>query len=255
MTDRVGDLSDIPRRVALLHGLFLDSGGNHTFPQIAAHGALWAHGFFEVGGSLGRFIARRYFYNARERNYRLGLLEEFAADFRRVNRQVCIDTMTNYDFARAHGREPEAGKVVPAELLRALNWIHQAREAGQPLSEQEKRLVFRTSFYWEQELTVAPGVQAAVDKFQCRVMRLLCLHPLVRFAYFPRWRYLFFRNFADTTERIARGLQAYDHARRGGWAHVVRTMKNYEVMPPVFFRDPAGYVRAMQEHPRPQRGA
>jgi hypothetical protein len=245
VTELAGGLEDIPRRAALLHGLYLDSGGNHAFPQIAAHGALWAFGFFEVGGSLGRFIARRYFYNARSRAYRLGILNDFAEDFRRVNRQVCIDTLTNYHFARQHGREPEAVKVVPGELLRALNLIHQARQAGQRLSEDEKREVFRTSFYWEQELTVAPGVLAAVDKFQCRVMRFLCLHPVVRFAYFPRWRYLFFRNFADTHERIAKGLRAYDHARRGGWPHVVGTMKRYGVMPAEFFRDPAAYVRGL----------
>ena len=62
MTGLAGGLEEIPRRAALLYGLYLDSGGNHAFPLIAAHGALWAFGFFEVGGSLGRFIARRYFF-------------------------------------------------------------------------------------------------------------------------------------------------------------------------------------------------
>jgi hypothetical protein len=245
-TQLAGDLGDIPRRVALLHGMYLDSGGNHTFPQIAAHGALWAHGFFEVGGSLGRFIARRYFYTARERALRLAILQEFAEDFRRVNRQVCIDTLANYEFARLHGAEPEAGKVLPPELLRALNLVHAARVAGQPLGEAEKQEVFRTSFYWEQELTVAPGVQKAIDKFQCRVMRFLCLHPVVRFAYFPRLRYLLFRNFGDTSERIARGLQAYHFARRGGWGRVVQTMASYGVLPASFFADPAAYRRALR---------
>src|SRR5262245_25140475 len=99
MTELAGGLEEIPRRAARLHGLYQDSGGNHAFPLIAAHGALWAFGFFEVGGSLGRFIARRYFYSARERAYRLGILADFAEGFRRVNRQVCIDTLTNYHFA------------------------------------------------------------------------------------------------------------------------------------------------------------
>ncbi len=246
VTDLVGGLEEIPRRVALLHGLYLDSGGNHAFPQIAAHGALWAHSFFEVGGSMGRFIARRYFYNAQERAYRLGVLNRFAEDFRLVNRQVCIDTLTNYRFTRAHGREPGAGKLVPLELLRELNLLHDARAAGERLSEEEKRRVFQTSFYWEQELTVAPGVKAAVEKFQCRVMSFLCLHPVVRFAYFPRWHYLLFRNFADTSERIAKGLRAYEHARLGGWVRVAETMRSYGVMPRAFFRDPGGYVRALQ---------
>src|SRR5580765_8092619 len=69
-----GDLLDIPRRVIVLYNLYLESGRNHAFSQIAAHGALWAHGYFEVGGRLGRFVARRYFYNSTERQFRLGLL-------------------------------------------------------------------------------------------------------------------------------------------------------------------------------------
>jgi hypothetical protein len=214
---------------------------------VVARGALWAYGFFEVGGSLGRFIARRYFYNARERAKRLAILQEFAEDFRRVNRQVCIDTLTNYHFTREHGREMHASVVVPPELQRALNLVHEARAAGESLSEDDKQQVFRASFYWEQELTVAPGVKEAVDKFQCRVMSFLCLHPVVRFSYFPRWRYLIFRNFADTQERIAKGLQAYHHARQGGWEHVVQTMRSYRLMPPAFFRDPRGYVLGLQK--------
>jgi hypothetical protein len=244
-----GGLLDIPRRAALLHGLYLDSGGNHTFPQIAAHGALWAWNFFEVGGSMGRFIARRYFYTARERTYRLGLLNEFAEDFRRVNRSVCIDTYTNYHFSKRYGREPAAAEVMPGELLRALNVVHQAREVGATLSEAEKRQVFKQSFYWEQELTVAPGVKAAVEKFHCRVMQFLCLHPIVRFAYFPSGRFLLFRNFASTGERIEKGLRAYDFGRWGGWPRVLDTMRVYRLMPPAFFRDPAGYVRQLHEQP------
>ena len=82
-----GDLADIPRRVAVLYHLYLDSGRNHAFSQIAAHGALWAAGYFEVGGRLGRLIAHRYFYSRAEKAYRLGILTEFAEGFRRVNRQ------------------------------------------------------------------------------------------------------------------------------------------------------------------------
>ena len=33
---------------------------------------------------------------------------------------------------------------------------------------------------------MAPGVEAAVAGFECRVLKFLCLRPLVRFAYFPR---------------------------------------------------------------------
>jgi hypothetical protein len=238
-TQLAGDLLDIPRRVTILANLYLDSGGNHAFSQLAAHGALWAYSYFEVGGSIGRLIARRYFYNATERAYRLGLLQEFAEGFRRVNRLVTIDTYTNYTFTREYGHRSAAGEVLPATLLDALNRVHLARRTGRPLGPVEKRQVFEQSFLCEQEITVAPGVAAAVAGFACPFMKFLCLRPLVRFAYFPAWRYLFFRNFADKTERIAKGMRAYDHAAKAGWHHVWRSLRAYGVMPRTFFREPA----------------
>ena len=37
-----GDTMDFSRRAAVYHHLYQSSGGNHMFPLIAAHGALWA---------------------------------------------------------------------------------------------------------------------------------------------------------------------------------------------------------------------
>jgi hypothetical protein len=233
-----GDLLDIPRRALLLYNLYLDSGRNHAFSLIAAHGALWAQGYFEAGGSLGRLIARRYFYNPAERAYRLGLLREFAEDFRKVNRQVCIDTYANYHFARRFGREPGADELVAPSLLEALNRVHHARDRGDSFTPEERRRVFEQSFRCEQEVTVAPGVEAAVRAFECKVMRFLCLRPLVRFAFFPAFRYLWFRNFADQGERIDRGMRAYDFAATMGWPHVERSLRDYGVMPPRLLDEP-----------------
>src|SRR5262249_50468340 len=218
---------------------YLGSGGNHTFSLIAAHGALWAYGYFEVGGSLGRLIARRYFHNPTERAYRLKLLQEFADGFRRVNRLVCIDTYTNYTFTRDYGHLPAAGEVLPGALLGALNRVHAARKTGRPLSPTEKRQVFEQSFHCEQEVTVAPGVAAVVAAFECRFMKFLCLRPLVRFAYFPNCSYLFFRNFADKGERLDKGMRAYDHAARVGWDYVWQSLQEYGRMPRKFFKAPA----------------
>jgi len=233
-----GGLLDIPRRALILHNIYLDSGRNHTFSLIAAHGALWAQGYFEAGGALGRLIARRYFYDRDEKAYRLGLLRQFAEDFRVVNRQVCIDTYANYHFTRRHGRELGADAVVPPALLDALNRVHAARERGRVLDATEARATFERSFRSEQEVTVAPGVEAAIAGFECRVMRFLCLRPLVRFAYFPPFRYLWFRDFADQAERIDRGLLAYDLAARSGWDRVERSLRDYGVMPAALLEKP-----------------
>jgi hypothetical protein len=237
-TQLAGDLLDIPRRVVLLYNLYLDSGRNHAFSQVAAHGALWAFRYFEVGGSIGRLIARRYFYNPVERAFRLGLLDQFAEGFRRVNRLVCIDTWTNYRFAGQYGHQPGADKIVPPSLLDALNRVHDARKRGTSLSPKEKRQVFEQSFHCEQEISVAPGVAETVKAFDCPFMLFLCLRPFVRFAYFPRWQYLWFRNFASKEERIEKGLRAYHYAERAGWDRVSACMRDYRLMPAKFFRSP-----------------
>ena len=237
-TRLAGPLLDIPRRAILLDEMFRHSGGNHVFPVIAAHGALWAYRFFEVGGRLGRIIAYRYFYNPREREYRLGLLNRFAEGFRQVNRQVFIDSWTNYHFAENYGLETGADQVIQPSLLDALNQVHAARKSGSTLSDDQKKKVFEQSFHWEQELTVAPGVQQAIEQFECRIMIALCTKPVVRFAYFPRMRYLWFKNFADKQERIDKGLRAADYAFRTGWDHVRSALKSYNLLPTEFWSDP-----------------
>ena len=242
-----GGLLDIPQRAAVLNHIYLDSGRNHTFPQIAVHGALWAYNFFEVGGRVGRLIGRRYFYSSKERAFRLGLLQSFAEDFRKINRLVCIDTYTNYHFSKRLGREPGADQLVHPDLLAALNQVHECREAGDSLSEDEKRNVFRQAFRWEQELTVAPGVKEAIESFDCRFMRALCMKPIVRFAFFPWYRFLWFRNFYDTDERIRKGLQAYDYARAMGWDHVVDSNRSYGLLSEAALANPLEHFRSLKQ--------
>ncbi len=242
-----GSLNDVQRRVSILTHIYLDSRRNHAFSAIAAHGALWAMAYFEGGGSLGRLIARRYFYNSRERAYRLGILREFAESFRAVNRQVCVNTFTNYQFVRRFGGATGAEKIVPSNLLAALNQVHEARAAGVELDAQQKRDIFQHSFRCEQEITVAPGVARAVAEFNCRIMRNLCLRPMVRFSYFPKCRYLFFRDFSSTEERITKGLRAYDLAVQAGWDRVYESMLYYGQMPNEFFADPNRHYHGIRQ--------
>lgn len=241
-----GGLLDIPRRAVLLAGIYLDSGRNHAFSLMAAHGALWAFGYFETGGSLGRLLARRYFYSQAERAYRMGILRDFAEGFRTVNRQVCIDAYTNYHFTKRHGEQAGADEVVSPDLLDALNRVHAAGRAGRTLDAGERRRAFEQSFRNEQEVTVAPGVRRAVDSFECRIMRFICLHPVVRFAYFPPLRALVFRDFADQAERIDQGLRAYDLADRAGWARAAGSLADYGVMDPAPLADPAAEIERVR---------
>ena len=242
-----GDLLDIPQRAAVLNEIYLDSGRNHTFPQIAVHGALWAYSFFEVGGRLGRLIARRYFYSSKERAYRLGILQTFAEDFRRINRLVCIDTYTNYHFSKRFGRESGADQLIHPDLLAELNRVHEYCAADRTMSPDEKQEVFRQSFIWEQELTVAPGVKNAIEAFDCPFMRGLCTKPIVRFSFFPRWRFLWFRNFYNKDERINKGLQTYDYARSAGWDQVAESTRKYGLLSEAALTNPREHFRSLKQ--------
>lgn len=233
-----GELLDIPRRASILTNIYLDSGRNHCFSQMAAHGALWAINYFEAGGTLGRLIGYRYFYSRSEHAFRMGILREFAESFRRVNRLVCIDTYTNYFFTQRFGERPGVEEIVEPRLLDALNRVHHAKRNGLSLTREEKRNVFEQSFHCEQEITVAPGVAKAVEEFECRIMRALCLRPIVRFSFFPRLRYLWFRDFSNKDERINKGMLSYELAANAGWDKVFEAMKYYGQMPPAFFKDP-----------------
>jgi len=245
-TRLAGHPGDIAQRVAVLHGIFTASGGNHTFPQVALHGALWASTFFETTGKLGKAIQYRYIYSPRERAYRMALLNRFAEGFKAVNRSVFIDTYTNYEFSRRHGRAPGAETLIHPALLEALNTMHAATAAGRRLPAAQRRQLFVRSLRWEQEITVAPGVKAEIARFDCPILAALCLKPFVRFAYFPAWRYLFFKDFSNPTERIAKAVLSYDLAERCGWQRVQDTMRAYDILPAAFFRDPRTYVDTLK---------
>ncbi len=241
-----GGPGDIPPRAAALHSIFVDSGGNHAFPEVALHGALWAFGFYERRGVVSRMISHRYFYDREERARRAYMLFEFAQGFKEANRSVFIDTYTNYFFTKAHGDEPGAERILAPELIEALGRVHQAARSGRRLRRRERADVFRTSLLFEQENTVGPKVREEVAKFECPVLTAIVLKPVVRFGYFPRTAFLWFRDFGDTDERIEKAIRSYELAERQGWDLVSGTIRLQGVLPPRYFADPLGYVDEMR---------
>jgi hypothetical protein len=244
-----GAPGDIAQRVMFHHSVYLDAKGNHAFPLVALHGALWAAGFFETTGRLGQALRARYFYSSRERESRMRMLGGFAEGFKKVNRQVFIDTYTNYFYTKYYGAHPAARGVIHPDLFAALTTMHEATHAGLALSSDQKHHVFSQALLYEQEVTVAPGIQAEVAKFDCRVLKFLCLRPLVHFSYFPRGTYLFFKNFADKNERISKAIRSYELAAQTGWKAVEGAMRSYGVLPSSYWSDPARYLKQLSSHP------
>jgi hypothetical protein len=241
-----GGLTDLSQRATVYHHVFQNSGRNHVFPLIAAHGALWARGWIRFGFRLARVLAWQYPVQPEVRRQKWRQLEAFADALRDVNRRVCVDTYANYHFAARYGEDADAARFVPANLLAALNIVHAARRREIELSDVEKRTIFEAHFQHEQEHVVGPSVLAAAAALDWPVVRFIALRPAIGFAYLPRGRRLWFRNFADRAERVANGLRAFDLAARLGWSKVERKLQAYDILPEAFFADSAAYFRKMQ---------
>jgi len=246
-TRLAGGLQDLAQRATTYHHLYRDSGGNHIFPLIAAHGALWARGYFQLGMRLGRGVAWQYACNGQRRRAQLQDLADFADAFRDINRRVCIDIYTNYHFVGRFGDCPAAEQLMPAAVFDALQRLHWARRQGRSLNDAERLAIYQAHFLKEQEHDVGPGIARAVAAFDWPAMKWLALQPIVRFAFLPGWQVLRFRNFADVQERIANGLKAFRLGAQVGWEVVEERLAAYRILPSAFFTEGEGYFERVRE--------
>jgi hypothetical protein len=243
-TRLAGGLTDLAQRATVYHHLFEDSGGNHIFPLIAAHGALWARGYFALGMKLAQGLTWQHALSAETREQKMQSVADFADAFRDINRRVCVDTYASYHFIARHGQHPDAAQFVRPHLLDALNRIHSARRNGQQLSDDEKRRVFEVHFLNEQETVVGPSIQRAVELFDWPLLKFIALRPVVRFAYFPARQFFWFRSFDRREERIEKGLRAFDIGAQAGWDNVAAALRAYDILPAAFFAGSHEYFAA-----------
>ena len=76
-TTLAGGLTDLAQRAAVYRHVYRASRGNHVFPLIAAHGALWAGPQFRFGARVGRWLAWQYAWSAKVRKRKLRALADF----------------------------------------------------------------------------------------------------------------------------------------------------------------------------------
>lgn len=245
-TQLAGGLPDLAQRATVYRHLFLASGRNHAFPLIAAHGALWAGGYFNSRLRFAHWLSWQFIGRPELRQKRLKSLNDFTNIFRDINRRVCIDTYVNFHFTRRFGHARSASEFVPQELLVALNQIHDACTAGQSLGDSARRSIFEAHFYHEQKHVVGPTLIEAVKQFDWPLARSMALRPTIRFAYFPAGERLVFKDFSSREERIAKGLQAFECASRVGWDVAEAALKKYEILPDAFFKTPAQYFEQLR---------
>jgi hypothetical protein len=224
-----GAPGDLVQRASVYLHLYRHSSGNHVFPLIAAHGALWGAGHFRRGTRIGRVLAACL--PRAERTRRLAQVEAFATAFKDINRRVCIETSVAYHLTRLHGDDPALHDLIDPGLVDALNACHAATRAGRAMHTAEKHALFTAFFQWEQDTIVGPAVTAAIAEFEWPLMRMLALRPPIGFRYFHPAEWLWFRKFDSKAERITRGQQAFAIAAQQGWAHVEATLDRYRIMP------------------------
>lgn len=239
-TKLAGALGDLSQRAAVYHHLYEHSRGNHVFPLLAAHGALWAKGYFQWGIRIGNLASLRFPEPMRKE--KRSQLQNFANAFRDINRRVCIETFTIFYLTKQPSLLAQAEHHMPPRLIELMLACHAAENADRQLCAHDKRALFGEFFLWEQHNIVGPAVTAAVKAFDWGFMRDLAMRPSVRFAYLPRLEPLRFANFADISERIDKGFRAYDIGERCGWNEVDQAICKYGIMPNDFIQDSAAHV-------------
>jgi hypothetical protein len=101
-----GSRADLEQRAVVYHQLFRHSRGNHVFPLLAAHGALWAKGYFALGMKVGWAFSLLDLHRTGQRRERLAGMTAFADAFRDINRRVCIEAYATYHSPRDTVRRP-----------------------------------------------------------------------------------------------------------------------------------------------------
>jgi hypothetical protein len=245
-TRMAGGLTDLAQRAAVYHHLFHVTRGNHMFPVIAAHGALWARGYFAFGMRLARAMSLQYLARPALRRCQLAAVAQFADTLRDINRRVCIDTYTNYHFVTQYGDHSAAADFVSVELLEALRRVHAAARARRALTDAEKRDVFQAHFLHEQRTVVGSTIARAVAEFDWPLAKWIALKPPIRFAYFPAGNRLWFQNFADQEERIRNGMRAFELAIAAGNERLTSSLRRYRTLPPQFFASPDRHFAALR---------
>lgn len=250
-TALAGSLGDLAQRASVYHHLFEHSGANHCFPLLAAHGALWASGYFRLGIRVGSLLswAQVIASDDRSRQELMRRLTKLANDFRDINRRVCIETYFAYYISSTDSLLPAAERSISPDLLDQMAQCHAARRAGRALSSRERRSLFEAFFLWEQATIVGPAVERAFNEFDWPIIKAMALRPRISFAYFPRSAPLVFRDFSDTDERIEKGLMAFDLAEAAGWDKVDDKLRSYGILPSEFSIDPNNYFKNLTTVP------
>lgn len=235
-----GELGDLNRRAWVYQQMYLDSGKRSVFPLIAAHGALWASGYFRQGRLGGMLFSLAYLLTPALRRARLASLALFANRIQEINRRVCAESYAIYHYTKQYGGSSVIRSVIGDAFADTLCECHASNRAGTPYRQELREKLFFAFFNWEQDHIVGPAVTEAFDGFDWGIVKFLALRTKLDFTYFGKNFRVQFKNFASKDERISRGLQVYRRAEEVGLDHVEHALGHYRQIP-----DEVGGVSAL----------
>lgn len=241
-----GGLADLRQRACVYHHLYADSGKRNVFPLIAAHGALWASGYFKKGMLGGQILSLHYLFSAKLRSAKLASLSIFADKFRDINRRVCAESYAIHHYTKNYADNSFIRSIIGHDFVDSLYECHAANASNSSFAKEQREKLFRAFFSWEQENIVAPAVIEAYENFHWSAIKYMALRPRIDFAYFGKNFHLQFDNFAAKDERIKRGLQAYQRAEEVGLKQVEHSISRYQLMPEIFHNDPDTYYKELE---------
>lgn len=247
-----GGLRDLSQRACVYHHMYEDSGNRNVFPLLAAHGALWASGYFRKGMLGGKVLSIQYLLTPRRLWQQLDSLRVFADKFRDINRRVCAESYAMYYYTKSHEENDFIRSVIGQDFAKALYECHRSRELGSQFGRESREELFTQFFLWEQENIVAPSVTEAYATFHWRAVKYLALRPRIEFSYFGEEHDLPFADFSSKRERVAKGIMAYRRAEEVGLLEVEKGLRCYGIMPAAFFRDPRAHYRAISRGAMPE---
>lgn len=259
-----GGLRDLSQRACVYHHMYEDSGNRNVFPLLAAHGALWASGYFKKGMFGGKVLSIQYLLTPWLAKRHLDSLSEFADKFRGINRRVCAESYALYYYTRSHEENDFIRSIIGNDFAKVLYECHRSNDLGSRFSRESREELFNQFFRWEQENIVAPSVTEAYATFHWRAVKYLALRPRIEFSYFGKGYDLPFEDFSSKQERMAKGVVAYRRAEHVGMAHVEEALRCYRILPAAFFHDPRAHYQAIergtlphqsQQEPRSRRAA
>jgi hypothetical protein len=222
-----GGADDFGLRAGLYHRMYQDCGKRNVFLLIAAHGTLWAAGYFKKGVLGAWLLSLPYLFTPKLRAAKLRSAAQFADKFRDINRRVCAESYAIFYYTKQYGGTGFIRSVIGNALCDLLCECHASNDFT--IAQREK--LFSAFCDWEQETVVAPLVTLAFEEIDWPVIRFLALRSRVDVSYLGKSFKVQFTNFTSQDERLMQGLRLCRRAEEMGLDYTERCLRNYAVKP------------------------